>query len=218
MPKYCSKRNMDELELDPYMKGLPNELALFYQDNLFLLKKALDQGANINHRTARGTTPLLHTLMSYQRDSDEKIEFLLQHGADPNIQDNRQNYPLQYCPNIEILQLLIAYGARIDVPLKRCIERGCPQMLSYLIDCGMEIHEPQSPNHAEQVLLHIINLEQYRVLKAKCSGRTSLPIIMPVLLHHVSKDQRMYKILVHAEKIESNSAMQQVELKTTNHE
>lgn len=42
-------------------------------------------------------------------------KFLLEHGADPNLEDEREAFPLFYTFSFEAVELLVKYGANVNV-------------------------------------------------------------------------------------------------------
>jgi ankyrin repeat protein len=95
--------------------------ALHSSTSVEMLQFLLDHGAPINGRDAHGAT-YLETLVS-DADSDsemeEKIELLIQRGANVNIPDNDGATPLLKCASVEIVNLLIEHGANVNAADKR---------------------------------------------------------------------------------------------------
>jgi ankyrin repeat protein len=192
------------------MEELHKETTLYYHMDVFVLQKCLVEGANINHRTSRGETPLLYAFMAYTPEHNEKIDFLLANGASPNIPDNQGTYPIMLCKNVEMLQLLLRYGAHTSIPLHKLLAVGCPRMLHCLLANGFDILNPDSPNYAPNILRFIASVEQYRIIKAHCAGKVALPIRPHLLIEHLVRDPKLYNLMIYMEKIERNSVKQQL--------
>ena len=85
------------------------------RDDLPLLKKSLNRGADINTQIQTGLTPLMYAC---SRKSYSIVEYLLSKGADPNILDSKKWTALMFaCRSLDLktVKLLIAYGARTDI-------------------------------------------------------------------------------------------------------
>lgn len=68
---------------------------------------------DINTRNSEGKT-LLH--IHARKSNGQILEFLLNHGADPNIQDKYGKTPIFYCPeSISCTKLLIDHGANLTI-------------------------------------------------------------------------------------------------------
>uniref|UniRef100_A0A6C0B5K6 Uncharacterized protein n=1 Tax=viral metagenome TaxID=1070528 RepID=A0A6C0B5K6_9ZZZZ len=75
----------------------------------------IDNGANINQRTAYGYTPLYYAVM---RNSVSLVQLLLSNGADPNITNNNKDTPLHTAiekQNQRIIDSLLIAGADADI-------------------------------------------------------------------------------------------------------
>lgn len=73
-----------------------------------VIEEVLNRGFDINHQDSEG-----HTLL-YLSQTPETTQWLLNHGADPNIGNNRQDTPLINAARngrLEIVKLLLAAGA-----------------------------------------------------------------------------------------------------------
>jgi ankyrin repeat protein len=75
--------------------------------------------AYINARDKGGSTPLLWASEGrYFKDDGSVLRFLLEHGADVNVQDKVGRTPLQYVSmngTLEVVRLLLEHGADVKV-------------------------------------------------------------------------------------------------------
>ena len=76
-----------------------------------LARLLLEHGANIHARNRRGETPLHQSCTTGQL---EVIRLLLKHGADPDVRDNSESYPL-FSTNHDVVRLLLEQGASLQV-------------------------------------------------------------------------------------------------------
>ncbi len=94
------------------------------QGRIKLLKTLLDHGADVNHRTATGTTPLHDAAI---RGNVEAARILLESGADVNARETESgDTPLYMAAAMgrdEVAVLLLSKGANPDIPSK---EGGTP--------------------------------------------------------------------------------------------
>lgn len=108
-------------------KGYSPLLLAAYYDNLDILKKLLDAGANVNDRESAGNTSLIAaTLKGYKSVVQELLNF----NADPNIQNYSGETALFYACSFnheDIAKLLLKHGAAIDLKDSRgvsALEQG----------------------------------------------------------------------------------------------
>lgn len=91
-----------------------------------------------------------------QREFSEKIQFLLELGADPNVLDKTEQMPLHYAAkqgNIKIASSLLQYGAILNTaprtrnctynltPFLLAVEHGQHDMAKFLHTCGADVHQ-----------------------------------------------------------------------------
>ena len=77
----------------------------------------LDHNANINVQSYDGETPLYWTTQFKIERTLDTARRLLEHGADPNISDNRHSTTLHEASSrgsLEVARLLLSYGAKVD--------------------------------------------------------------------------------------------------------
>ena len=97
------------------------ELAV-WADDVARVERALRQGAHANFQERDGDTFLMWVCEKHQPHSYALAKALLEHGADPNIQDDLGSTALMYAAYnrpVEIVQLLLQHGARADVTNSR---------------------------------------------------------------------------------------------------
>ncbi|MEM4367118.1 MAG: ankyrin repeat domain-containing protein [Candidatus Anstonellales archaeon] len=88
-----------------------------YEEKLKLVKRLIDDGANVNVKSSDGSTPLILTTSA----SNEKIvETLLNAGADVNTKNNRGNRALCYAfgccrAELPLIKLLVEAGADVNI-------------------------------------------------------------------------------------------------------
>ena len=72
-----------------------------------------DSNQNYHVFPDRGSTPLM---IACCHDNMQMVQLLLEHGADPNIQNNRKHTALMYaCRNTEMLRALMSYNADSNI-------------------------------------------------------------------------------------------------------
>jgi len=107
------------------------ERAMFTND-IAEVKRLIQSGTNINEnqKWGRKMTPLV---MAITADSPELANFLLDHGANPNIADVDGSTPLMWAiidggdGNVDLVQTLVAKGADVNA---RDNHGGTPLMLA----------------------------------------------------------------------------------------
>lgn len=105
---------------DPNIEDDEGNTAIFYTRELLSIKILFKSGININHKNNDGTTVLMTVLEDFDNiifynpsfDMDDStlniiniLNFLIESGADPNIEDNEGNTALFYCHNKYALQI-----------------------------------------------------------------------------------------------------------------
>ncbi|NKB70074.1 MAG: hypothetical protein GKR89_23625 [Candidatus Latescibacteria bacterium] len=61
-----------------------------------MAKALLRHGANPNHQCSHQGYTILHRVLQANVDVEAHLQFLLAHGADPTISDNRGQMPLEF--------------------------------------------------------------------------------------------------------------------------
>ena len=73
----------------------------------------IDSNQNYHVFPDRGSTPLM---IACCHDNMQMVQLLLEHGADPNIQNNRKQTALMYaCRNTKMLRALVSYNADCNI-------------------------------------------------------------------------------------------------------
>jgi len=115
--------------------------------NLEEIERALNASASPNVRSPDGGKTALH--VAVEKDNKEVVEFLLDHGADPNAKDEWGRTPLQIAAynSAETTGLLLANGADPDVvdqrdssPLHAAAYNGNIDTVRLLVSHGVALH------------------------------------------------------------------------------
>ena len=103
---------MEPIDYILEMMEIGNSLqAAVFDGDIDLAINLLEKGKfDLNKLDQQGRTLLHYTGC---RGQYHMIELLLEKGADPNIKDKNGNTPLHWCGHIDIVELLISYGARV---------------------------------------------------------------------------------------------------------
>ncbi|GEM_PF-2347773 len=145
------------LEEEPFLAnethdGKPIFHHAVYTRNEPIIRTLLENGALVNGKDDRGSTPLCSVIFggfdkSSHGETAMLVRLLLEHGADPNIVDDISGFsPLHHTvqnDNRRAAELLIEHGADINsnvrklgTPLYWAECRGTPQMVKFLKDRG----------------------------------------------------------------------------------
>jgi hypothetical protein len=116
--------------------------------NLNLLKKIFEENndLDINFQRNNGWTYLHY---SVAQGENKITDFLLENGANPDIKNHINNYPLNYAvkyENIEIVKLLLEYHADVNIvdchgfsPIFKTIEKNNLEIFKLLLKMGADI-------------------------------------------------------------------------------
>ena len=107
----------------------------------------LGHNANINLQGLTGLTPLYCAIEAWPEHTlDTVVRRLLEHGADPNICDNRHSTPLHgasFHGSLEVAGLLLSYGAKVDAkddegatPFQVAASEGHHEITKLLLEHG----------------------------------------------------------------------------------
>ena len=86
-----------------------------YEGYLDWLKFLLDAGADPNHWQGEPESPLVPLCLAVGHNIFGAAQLLLQHGADPNIHAGNVLHVSAINPRVEMLQLLLDYGADYSI-------------------------------------------------------------------------------------------------------
>lgn len=148
----------------------------------------------VNKEDANGRTPIFTAIMRRNR---EMVKFLIEHGADINIQCNSLTTPLYFASlnnNLEYLNYLLDAGADVDTPdflnrtpLYVAVRDRCKEIVKTLMDNGADFHIRDT--HLNRSLVHLASIQGHRE-------------IAEVLIHEGmdinGKDERGYTSLDYA--------------------
>lgn len=79
---------------------------------LDLVQFLISKGADINKPNSYMVTPLMIAVI---KNHKETVAYLLEHGADPNKQEERGFTCLHYCKNVKIAKLLLDAGCDLTL-------------------------------------------------------------------------------------------------------
>lgn len=101
---------------------LPLMVSRFSEDPKLLdkVKRAIEQGANINARTSSGDTAII--MIGWNTNNLELIRYFIELGADLNISNNNGDTPLMdaaYLGKLDILRYLLKSGAKLNLTNKK---------------------------------------------------------------------------------------------------
>jgi len=107
-----------------------------------MVRALIDMGADTDAETKRySTTPLY---VAVQQDDLEIARLLLKAGANPNAQNGDLWFPLANAQSIEMVQLLLDYGADIHLTDERGMDalqdQDDPEVAAYLIEAGAQVN------------------------------------------------------------------------------
>ena len=149
------------------------------QNNITLLTELLDQGLDINHEHGQtcgcdknhGIGTALQR--SVNNGNLRTTKFLLERGADPNLQHGKYGNPLQTAikaGDYELTKLLLEYKAKIDheggkysTPLAAAARVNDVKLAKLLLDNGADINI--ADHHGWTPYLHAIAHESHQILK-----------------------------------------------------
>eukprot|EP01156_Anaeramoeba_ignava_P006743 Anaeramoba_ignava/a349445_52.p1 GENE.a349445_52~~a349445_52.p1 ORF type:complete len:837 (-),score=235.86 a349445_52:55-2565(-) len=129
-------------------------LASSLNPKLEMFQLLLDYKLDINKKSTVGFTPL-HILCKNMKNID-CIKFLLEHGADPNVQcdESKNRTPLHYIcgirePNKELISLLLKHGADPNILTTNqcntlhfvCSQKDNPEIVQLLLDHKVDINK-----------------------------------------------------------------------------
>ncbi len=135
-----------QLKADPNAKFSNGEPLIFSALNSpELMRALLDGGANPNQRDSQGL-PLLARAIG---NDSPVVELLLQHGADPNVQDTAHGLTaLHYAagnPRLATAQVLLKHDAKVNVqskdgktPLHFAVRNGNQEFTTLLLEHGAD--------------------------------------------------------------------------------
>lgn len=134
----------------------------------------LDNGADHSITNYYGDTPLLSTCQ-HGIQSANTIKQLLEAGSDPNHKNYDGNIPLTSTTDLDVIKLLINYGADINKKGKNGItalhynaslSSGTPYNINFLISRGAEINSQQTNGTTPLMLTSTHQLCFWRSIEA----------------------------------------------------
>jgi ankyrin repeat protein len=132
-----------------------------------IVRTLLDMGADTDAETKNySTTPLY---VAVQQDDLEIVRLLLEAGANPNAQNVDLWFPLASAQSIEMVQLLLDYGADIHLTDEGGIDalqdQDDPEVAAYLIEAGAQVNPGKGQAKAPlREAAEAGNLEMMRLL------------------------------------------------------
>jgi ankyrin repeat protein len=168
-------------------------------DDLNLVAALVDRRADVNERTAQGSSPLHAAASSRRPGTTEVARFLLERGTDLNARAASGSTPhlsAAETGHLEAVQLLTAAGADIQIPIleavypriRRCYRRYTPLMIAI---AALEIEKQYVGPHPDRT-------ETVRALVAAGSdpeaptedGETALSLATRFLRHDLLRVMR----------------------------
>lgn len=117
--KLMEENNFDYLEVSPEDKwNWLHQLLMGFTDrppSLEAIQFFIDKGVPVNAQDGYGKTPLLYAMRAF---NTEAAILLLENGADPNIHDKQNEYPLSTIgimpDKLKLLTLMLEKGADVN--------------------------------------------------------------------------------------------------------
>lgn len=123
-----------------------------------LMNRFLDYGADINSKNEKGETPLITAIKYYTSQQRSIVSFLLEKGADINIEHGRFKYrPIDIAKGFDTVEMLLDKGADVNsiyggwTPLHKAVKDGNASVIKLLLERGANIeavvnNNPSSDN------------------------------------------------------------------------
>jgi len=129
--------------------------------DIYLINEALDDGADINVKGARGLPLLMHACLE---GMNELADFLLDHGADPSLGSDSGETPLHGAAKTgdsQLIERLLLSGADIEAsdglsgtPLYVACSYNNNEAAKYLVDRGADVEAIRKLSGRQYVELH----------------------------------------------------------------
>ncbi len=137
------------------------------------VREFLEAGVDVNGRDGLGRTPLYGAA---DRDHVAVVRLLIDWGADCDVEDPAGHTPLHEARGVEVAELLLAGGARLDARVKKEHHEGCTplffaanhgdaRLVAFLIDQGADMSAPG--DHNTSPLTFAGNAETAKLLLAR---------------------------------------------------
>jgi ankyrin repeat protein len=144
------------------------------QGKIKTVKTLIDRGANVNCTTSFGEPPLFHVLNYSHFNKFNIVRLLLEAGADPNVEMNKDGdtllkYAIMNC-DFQMVYMALTWGADANkartkdgvAPIHLASRQGHCRIVNLLIDKGAAVHAWSRWGTAMQIA---INARHYDVIE-----------------------------------------------------
>ena len=142
-----------------------------------MMRKLILEGARVNEKDKKyGETPLIIATNTAKQERVEDVQFLVNHGAEVNAQDDNGYTALMYASQagfIQIMRILLDNGAAIDIQNRERVAalsiasaQGNNPMVHSLLDRGASTSSP----NGSRALDVACSLERYEAVQILLNG------------------------------------------------